>query len=203
MRCPPVSFLSFLSLALLSCACALSACSETHLAAVADAGPPPPSTVDAGSPVVPRDAGPPIALADAGVTIDAPPPADAGLEPDAPCPRDGETPSPELEALFVDVIRPGCVGSGRFCHGESYAFNMLSAAQMLENLVDVDGCNGIRVVPCRPEESRVSWVIRNGGDVCGRPFPVGGGRHPSMSESSYFSEADVLAIEAWIRSGAR
>ena len=193
---------SFLSLSLVSCACALSACSEAHLAPVPDAGPRAPAA-DAGPPIVPRDAGPPIVPVDAGVRTDAPPPVDAGAEPDAPCPRDGETPSAELVELYDTVIRPGCVGSGRFCHGESYAFNMLSAAQMIENLVDVVGCMGVRVVPCRPDESRVSWVLRNGGDVCGRPFPVSAGRHPSMSESSYFSEADVLAIEAWIRAGAR
>lgn len=198
MRCPSVSFVS---LSLLSCTCVLSACSASHMAPVPDAGPPAPA-VDAGPSMVRRDAGPAIVPVDAGVTIDAPGAIDAGAEPDAPCPRDGETPSPELVALYDTVVRDGCVGAGRFCHGESYAFNMLSAAQMIENLVDVEGCMGVRVVPCRPDESRVSWVLRNGGDVCGRPFPVGL-RHPRFSDGTYFSEADVLAIEAWIRHGAR
>lgn len=178
----------------LACLCALSACSVSHEAPLPDdAGP----RADASSAV---DAAPIAPPPDAPVARDAPPSVDGGG--DARCPRDGESPSAELEALVEDVILPGCVGAGRFCHGESYAFNMLSALQVLENLVDVEGCMGVRVVPCAPEESYVSWVIRNGGDVCGRPFPVSG-RHPAASDGTYFSEADAAAIEAWIRSGAR
>jgi hypothetical protein len=144
--------------------------------------------LDAGSDATPLDTG------------SDPPPrpsVDGGGEPEAPiCSRDGETPSAQLQALQETLITPGCVGAGRFCHGEGYAFNMRDAKQTLENLVNVRGCGGVRVVPCRPDQSFVSSVIRNGGQPCGRPLVVNG-RHPT------FSQREIDAVEDWIRAGAR
>ena len=109
--------------------------------------------------------------------------------------------------IFDTIIRPGCVGAGRFCHEGAYeGFAMLTPEVAFANLVNVRGCGETRVVPCSPDESYASWVIRNGGEPCGRPFPpISGGSsgHPTYSSGSYFSEADVLLIEDWIRAGAQ
>ena len=137
---------------------------------------------------------------------DVPPVHDGGGEPDATgCVHDGGPPSAEFLALHTDVIRPGCVGAGRFCHEGAYeGFAMLTPEIAFANLVNVRGCGDIRVVPCRPDVSYVSSVARNGGEPCDRPFPaISGGRHPTFSGGASFSEADVLAIEDWIRNGAR
>ena len=100
--------------------------------------------------------------------------------------------------LHETLIRPGCVGAGRFCHEgmTGFGFGMLSPAVALANLVNVPGCMGARVVPCRPEDSYLSHVIRTGGEPCARPFPTGTA-HPT------FSDAEIMAIEDWIRAGAR
>jgi len=112
------------------------------------------------------------------------------------CPRVGGAPSAQLQVLFATIIKPGCVGAGRFCHGEMYAFDMRTPEETIANLVNVRGCAGIRVVPCRPDQSSVASVIRHGGEPCGRPLVVNS-RHPT------FSDAEVASIEDWIRMGAQ
>ncbi len=127
-------------------------------------------------------------------------PADSQTSADTMgCPYDAGAPSARFAALHAALLRPGCVGAGRFCHeGGHEGFGMLTPAIAIANLVNVRGCVDIRVVPCRPDVSYVSWVIRNGGEPCGRPFPtISGGRHPT------FSAADVALIEDWIRAGAQ
>lgn len=149
------------------------------------------ASVDGGAPDVP------VIERDAPSAID--------VQPDAPatdagaCPRPGEAPSDELLALHETLIRPGCVGAGRFCHEGGYeGFAMLTPELTLTNLVNVAGCAEVRVVPCQPEASYVLEVMRTGGEVCGRPLPdVSGVRHPT------FSAAEIATFEVWIRNGAR
>jgi hypothetical protein len=144
-------------------------------------------------------------LADAAITADAALAADAAVVEDAAvgpvdaaaCPVGDGTPSAQLLTLHETLIRPGCVGAGRFCHEgmTGFGFGMLTPEVTLENLVNVTGCMGVRVVPCSTEESYVSTVVRTGGEPCARPFPTGPS-HPT------FSDPEIAAIEDWIRAGA-
>lgn len=116
---------------------------------------------------------------------------------EARCVPTGGGPSRELIVLFDEVFAPHECGR---CHdgaggfGTSGTLVLTSAAEAQRTLVNVEGCDGVRVVPCDPEASYLSWVVRNGDGICRSR------RHTFFDQ---LTEAEAERIDDWIRSGAR
>ncbi len=172
---------------------AFVACESSSTTPPVDAAPESAAPVDAGSTDTAR-------TTDAPGAVDAAPAVDSAADADPGCGPDGGPPV-RFTTIYDGIIRArGCTSGA--CHdgsdpgsGAAFkgSFDMTSASAALANLVNVRGCRGVRVVPCKPGDSYLSEVVRTGDGICA------GRRH----SQGMLPPDEASMIDDWIRTGAR
>jgi hypothetical protein len=119
---------------------------------------------------------------------------DGAAVEDDPLVVPSSVPPGSLDALYRSVINRSCAGQPGLCHAGQFEPNLSTSALFYANLVSRPGLEHdrqLRVAPGKPEQSLLVDKLRNRG--VGTQMPLG---------AKPLAEADIAAIEQWIRDGA-